>query len=67
MWLNALRERVRRVVGAVMTMLGGFALLSGTLAWRRGTHMAVLGTIYLLAGVILALQGIQFFRTRNTK
>jgi hypothetical protein len=54
-------------MGGVMTMLGAFALLNGALAWRRGTHMAVLGTIYLLAGAVLALRGVQFFRNRNTK
>ena len=54
----AFLAKFRMFFGAVMLVVALPAIGAGLLAWRRGSDMALLGTIYLVGGAYLAYEGL---------
>ncbi len=64
MRLTELAARSRVFVGVVMLVVSLPAVGAGLLEWRRGSDARILATIYSLAGVYLAYEGLRMIRAR---
>ena len=64
MQLRELAARTRRFVGGVMLVVAVPAIGAGLLEWRRGSDVRMLATIYSLAGLYLAYEGLRLVRAK---
>jgi hypothetical protein len=58
-WVAELGHKFRQFVALVMLTIGLFVVGAGAMSWRRESHVAVLGTIYLLGGLYLVFEAVR--------